>query len=275
MESMHPASRNQRPDDHTTPAKPQPAIRLGLRMVRGLPEDCAQRIVEARRDRPFRDVDDLVRRAGLDRFERERLAEAGALRSLAGHRHRAFWAVAAADSDDRATRAARKPASSGPAVVGDLLDEARIAEARVALRPPSAADDVFADYATQGLSLARHPLALVRRQLAARRVQRASDLLALQHGSRVRCAGLVTQRQRPATASGVTFLTLEDESGLVNVVVWRDLALRQRRELVDATVLGVEGVLETVDGVRHLIARRLHDYSDLLTGLDARSRDFH
>jgi error-prone DNA polymerase len=226
-------------------------------MVRGLSEDCARRIVAARDERPFRDVADLVARAGLDRFERERLAEAGALRSLAGHRHRAFWAVAGADAHP------------------EVLHDAPLHEQRVALRPPSAMDDVAADYAATGLTLGRHPLALIRRQLAARRIRRSDQLDALANGTRVRCAGLVTLRQRPQTASGVTFLTIEDENGLVNVVVWRDLAERQRRELLESRLLGIEGVLESQEGVRHLIARRLSDLTPLLDGLDARSRDFH
>ena len=278
-------------------ALPQPAIRLGLRLIRGISEDCARRIVAAREARPFRDVADLVARAALDRFERERLAEAGALRTLAGHRHRAFWAVAACDAspDHRSTpiaaHAATVPprdhpahpiaAHAAPTVPPgtpppvDLLQEATIHEQRVTLRPPSAADDVFADYATTGLTLNRHPVALVRRQLAARRIRRSDELATLAHGTRIRCAGLVTLRQRPQTASGVTFLTLEDEHGLVNVVVWRDLAVRQRRELLESRLLGIDGVLETQDGVQHLIAKRLSDLTPLLDGLDARSRDFH
>jgi error-prone DNA polymerase len=88
-------------------------------------------------------------------------------------------------------------------------------------------------------------------------------------------AGLVTVRQRPGTASGVTFLTVEDETGTVNVVVWLKLASRQRREMSESTVLAVDGRLQVADGVRHLVAERLHDWSELLTGLDARSRNFH
>src|SRR5690606_15950524 len=209
---------------------PQPAIRLGLRLVRGISEDCARRIVAAREARPFRDVADLVARARLDRFERERLAEAGALRSLAGHRHRAFWAVAACDgspadsgtpiparaapagagdtlphpplprgsSEGRNAPRHAVPAPAAPTLAsdapGDLLQDAPITEQRVTLRPPSAADDVFADYATTGLTLDRHPVALVRRQLAARRIRRSDELATLAHGTRIRCAGLVTLR---------------------------------------------------------------------------------
>jgi error-prone DNA polymerase len=235
----------------------QPAIRLGLRTLRGMPQAAAGRIMVARRHAPFRDVDDLVDRAELDRKARDLLAEAGALRGLAGHRHRARWASAGAERQ-----------------LPLFADTAPPAEARIALPPPSAGEDVRADYATTGLTLGRHPLALIRRQLVARRCRRSGEMERLGPQNHIRAAGLVTQRQRPATASGVTFVTLEDEDGLFNVIVWRDLAERQRRILNESELLAVDGRLEAVDGVRHLIAARLHDFSALLAGLDARSRDF-
>ena len=110
--------------------------------------------------------------------------------------------------------------------------------------------------------------------LAARRCRRSRDFATLAHGTPVRLAGLVTMRQRPETASGVTFVSLEDEDGIVNVVVWRDLAERQRRVLLESRLLAVEGRLESADGVQHLIAARLHDFTPLLGALDVRSRDF-
>src|SRR5690606_505951 len=134
--------------------------------------------------------------------------------------------------------------------------------------------DVLADYARTGLTLGPHPLRLLRAQLRARRYRASRELEAARHGQAVRFAGLVTGRQRPQTASGVTFVTLEDEHGMVNVVVWRDLGERQRRVLVESTLMGVEGRWETVDGVRHLIAKRLLDESALTAGLHAPSRDF-
>lgn len=233
------------------------ALRLGLRLVRGLSPDCAGRIVAARTERPFADVQDLVDRAALNRFERQRLAEAGALRTLAGHRHRAHWQVAGAEP------------------LPPVLDGSTIAETRVRLAPPTAAQDTFSDYAHLGFTLGRHPLALIRKALRARRACSAAEIAALPDGAAARMAGLVTVRQRPGTASGVTFLTVEDETGTVNVVVWLKLASRQRRELTEATVLAVDGRLGVADGVRHLVAERLHDWSALLAGLDARSRDFH
>ncbi len=233
------------------------ALRLGLRQISGLPEADAQRLVQARCERAFVDVTDLAQRARLDARARRLLAAAGALRSLSGHRHRAFWDIAAQESAD------------------SLLAPARIDDPRPALRPPNAIENLYADYAHVGLSLERHPLALIRDALRARRCRRADEIVQLQHGSHLRFAGLVNTRQRPQTASGVTFVTLEDETGSVNAVIWRDLGLRQRRELVESELLAIDGVLQYQDGVRHLIARRLHDYSALLPGLRRATRDFH
>lgn len=241
-----------------TPA-PMPGLtlRLGLQQIRGLSAHCAQRIAAARMARDFSDVQDLVDRAGLARDEREKLASAGALKRLAGHRHRAFWQIAGSERH------------------GDLLAGSRHAEVNQPLPLPSRADDTFADYAATGLTLGTHPLQLVRPQLRARRIRCASELAGLRDGLPVRVAGLVTMRQRPATATGVTFVTLEDESGLINLVVWAAVAARQRRPLIEASLLGVDGVLQRQHTVIHVIAGRLHDYSALLDGLDTRSRDFH
>jgi error-prone DNA polymerase len=234
------------------------ALRLGLHQVRGLPVDAALRIVEARREAPFRDVADLTRRAKLKASERARLADAGALASLSGDRHRARWDSAGAEQ---------------PAPV---LAAATMHEAAVELRAPSLREDVMTDYATLGLSLRAHPLALVRTELARRRVSPARLTTdAANRGRTMRCAGLVTVRQHPGTAKGVTFVTLEDETGIVNVVVWRALAERQHRVLLESTVMAVDGVLEASEGVHHLIAKRLHDYSTLLPELGFASRDFH
>ena len=133
----------------------------------------------------------------------------------------------------------------------------------------------MADYARTGLTLGPHPLELLRARLQAARYADSRSLRARPHQSWVRAAGLVTQRQRPQTASGVTFITMEDEHGFVNVVVWSHVAERQRRAYLEARLLGVEGQWEAVDGVSHLIAHRLTDMSALLGALDSRSRDFH
>jgi error-prone DNA polymerase len=244
-------------DAHLEPGKRGPALRLGLRTIRGLPAEAAARIVAARKDAPYRDVEDLAHRAAVGRPVLRILAAAGALRSLAGHRHRAHWAAAAVEA------------------ATPLLGAARIQDEPVTLRPPNAAENVLADYATLGLTLDAHPLRLLRGRLRAAGWRSIRDALAAAHGTPLRSAGLVRLRQRPGTASGVMFLTLEDESGWLNVIVWPQLVETQRRELLESQMLGVIGELQTAEGVTHLLAQRLVDLSDWLGGLDARSRDFH
>lgn len=234
----------------------QPAIRLGFRQVAGLSEQAANAIVSARAQRAFADVADLCRRASLDAKARSALAEAGALDGLAGHRNAARWQVAGVE------RAAPLQALDSPA------------EAPLLLPAPSVAEDVLSDYRTTSLTLGTHPLALLRDALRARRVVDSRQLLSLPHGRGAFAAGLVTQRQRPATAKGTVFVTLEDEHGMVNVVVWQALAARRRKPLLGARLLGVRGRWEQVDGVRHLIARDLHDLSHLLGTMQVDSRDF-
>ncbi|MEO5561515.1 MAG: error-prone DNA polymerase, partial [Dokdonella sp.] len=234
------------------------ALRLGLREIRGLSQELGLRLVDARNEAPFRDVADMTRRARVTASERARLADAGALQSLSGHRYRARWE------------------SAGAQLPAPILAHATITEAMVELRQPSLREDVMTDYATLGLSLTQHPLSLVRTELSRRRVSLASTTTdAANRGRSLRCAGLVTVRQHPGTAKGVTFVTLEDETGIVNVVVWRALAQKQHRVLLESTVMAVDGVLEASDGVYHLIAKRLHDYSALLPELGFPSRDFH
>ena len=234
----------------------QAGIRLGLRQIKGMRKRAAQRIAEQRRLGPFRDVQELVERCRLDQHARNRLADADALRSLAGNRHQARWAVNGVESF--------------PAV----LAGSRIYEKTPALRPPGIAEDVLSDYANLGLSLKQHPLALLREQLSQRRVQCIATVRQMPNKSRVRSAGLVTLRQRPGTSSGVTFLTLEDETGMLNVIVWRDLAVRQRRILIESNLLAVDGVIENQQGVQHLIAHRLHCFDALIGALEIRARNF-
>jgi len=234
-----------------------PAMRLGLLMVKGLSRAAGLRIAAARRTRPYGDVADLARRAELNRGDVVRLAAAGALAPLAGHRRNAHWLAAGIE------RAA------------ELLAATPVQDELPGLSPPRESDDVLADYRSLGLTLGRHPLALLRWRLARMHMCTASELHALPDGQRARTAGIVTCRQRPGTAQGVVFVTLEDETGHVNVVVWRDLVERQRRELLGSRLLGVEGVLQKEGGVAHLVAHRLVDHSRLLGRLALQSRDFH
>ena len=233
------------------------SLRLGLRSIAGLGEDVAQRIVAARHAAPFRDVADLVRRASLDMRSRDALASAGALQRLAGHRHRACWDIAGIDQRN------------------DVLRDASFDETRPVLRPPSARENMLADYAALGLTLGKHPLQLLRARLSARHSVRSDRLATLDAGSTVRFAGIVTLRQHPEAAKGVTFMTLEDERGLVNILVWERVARAQRRAMLESHLLSVYGKLERKDGVQHLVAERLSNWNDLLGGLRVESRDFH
>jgi error-prone DNA polymerase len=234
------------------------ALRLGLRQIQGFARATAERVVAARAIAPLRNVADLTERARLNTGERASLANAGALRSLSGHRYRARWD------------------SAGAELPLPVLTGSAPREAQVTLRAPSLREDVMTDYATQGLSLTLHPLALIRPALSRRRVVPARATTHTEnYGRRLRCAGLVTVRQHPGTAKGVTFVTLEDETGIVNVVVWQRLAEKQHRVLIESAVMAVDGKLEAVDGVHHLIADRLHDYSALLPEFSFASRDFH
>jgi error-prone DNA polymerase len=236
----------------------QPAIRLGLNQITGFPQAAAERLMIARAQSPFRHLDDLAHRAGMDRRQLDLLAEANALRGLVGHRNRARWAASGVET-------------SLPLFAGLQASP----EARVTLPPPTPGENVLADYASTGTTLGPHPLRLMRKQLRAQRCRPSRELAAIRHGAHVRHAGLVTLRQRPQTANGVTFVTLEDEDGTVSVVIWRDLAERQRRELAGASLLAVDGRWETVDGVSHLIAGRLHDFSHLLGGLRVDAHNYH
>ncbi|MBE0316057.1 error-prone DNA polymerase [Xanthomonas citri] len=234
----------------------QPAIRLGMRQVAGLSQVVAQRIVAARTQRAFADIGDLCLRAALDEKARLALAEAGALQGMVGNRNAARWAMAGVE--------ARRPLLPGSPE-----------ERPVEFEAPRAGEEILADYRSVGLSLRQHPMALLRPQMRQRRILGLRELQGRRHGSGVHVAGLVTQRQRPATAKGTIFVTLEDEQGMINVIVWSHLALRRRRALLESRLLAVRGRWERVDGVEHLIAGDLYDLSNLLGDMQLPSRDFH
>ncbi len=237
---------------------PQPAIRLGLLMVKGLSRAGADRLVKAREERPFAGVEEMALRARLARRDLECLAAAGALEGLSGHRRSARWEVLGTDTDPL-------PLLRGVATFERTPD----------LPHPTEGEDLTDDYAALGLTLGRHPVALLRDRLAKRGISSAARLTEVPHGRPARAAGLVICRQRPGTAAGTAFITLEDETGTVNVVVWRDIAERQRKEFLGARLLAVSGRVQREGAVVHLIARRLADLSPLLGRLSARSRDFH
>ena len=233
------------------------ALRLGLRMIAGLTEAGARRIMAARAARPFEDVADLAHRAALDRRDLAALADADALAALAGHRHGATWDVAGVEK------------------LPPLLAGATFDDNDAALPSPTEGQDIVADYRRVGLTLRRHPVALLRRRLDERRMLSAAQVAAAPHGRFVRTAGIVIGRQRPDTASGVIFVTLEDETGVVNVIVWRDVQERQRREVLGSRLMAVHGKVEREGIVVHVLAGRLADLTPMLGELPTKSRDFH
>lgn len=249
-------------DIHQAPAQ-QPALRLGLRMVRGFNSRAAQRLVAARRQQAFVNLQDLCERAGLDRSERTALIRANALYGLAGHRHQAHW--------DNQAIAEKLPLYSSHEYAHKQLPDP---DDGIALPAPDEKAELLADYNSLGLTLNRHPMAILRTGTALGRCLRAAQLESLGNRRFVRVAGIVTGRQRPGTASGVIFLTLEDETGNLNIIVWKSLQQRCRRALLGGKLLLVKGVLERKGSVIHIIAGDIQDHSDALAGILLPSRDF-
>ena len=235
--------------DHTLEGSThQPALRLGLRLIKGFSSRSAQRITDT--DRQFTTIAQLTRSAGLSRAELSLLSSAGALASLSENRRQAHWQALVIDSS--------------PTLLQPSNQES------VDLQTPSETENLYADYSHMGLSLGRHAMELLREQFPMfRRCKRHAELAELGHRRFVRIAGLVTGKQRPGTASGVVFLTLEDETGNSNVVVWHNVQKNCRQALLKAQLLIVKGVIETDGAVVHVIAQELTDCSELLSRIDS------
>ena len=238
--------------------KGQPAVRLGFRLVAGLSVTGTAALLAAREQAPFRDVEDLVARSDIDAKDRRALADAGALANLAGDRHHAQWALLGVED------------------LPGLLRGASAEEPPLQFELPTEGEDIVADYRSLGLTLGRHPLALLRTRLAARRVIDSRSWLGVPDGRPARLAGLVRMRQRPGSAKGTMFLTLEDEGGSINVILWPGVVDRYRQEVLGSRMLAVDGTTQRDSGVTHLVAGRCEDLSWMLGELDGpRSRDFH
>jgi len=236
----------------------RPALRLGLRLVQHLSRAGAQRLAAARAQRAFADVTDLAERAALDRRDLEALAAADALAGLAGHRHRAVWQVSGVER--------RLPLLGTDTVVPEGIP---------LLRAPREGQQIVADYGSTGLTLRRHPLALLRERLARAGLLPAEALWEQRNGKRIATAGLVITRQRPGSAGGVTFVTMEDETGHVNIIVWERVAAAQRAPLLEASLLEVRGTIQREGDILHIIAERLRNRSALLGDLVVEARNFH
>jgi error-prone DNA polymerase len=236
----------------------RPALRLGLRLVKHLSKEGVARLLAARAARPFGSIADMAERAALDRRDLEALAAADALTRLSGHRHRAVWQV------------------TGVERALPLLPAATAVDEGIPLlRAPREGQDIVADYGSMGLTLRRHPLALLREKLQRRGVVPTQELWERPNGKMVITAGLVITRQRPGSAGGVTFVTMEDETGYVNLIVWNRVAVEQRAALLESRLLEVHGKLQREGDVQHVIAQRLTNLSSMLGDLVVASRNFH
>ncbi|MEX1033235.1 MAG: error-prone DNA polymerase [Cellvibrionaceae bacterium] len=235
-----------------------PAIRLGFRLIKSFNQAAAERLMAARQVKYFTSGHDLGLRAQLNQLELSNLVAADALRSISGHRHQAHW---------------NTQRIAPPTPLLGLSD--RHGKSPVELPAPSAEATTIMDYHSTSLTLNQHPMALLRKDKRFNRCRRAIDLYQLNSGRFVRVAGLVTGRQRPGTASGVIFMTLEDETGNINVVVWRNLQERFRQVVLTAQLVLVKGVVEREDSVVHVVAGEMIDCSEALVDLSVKSRDFH
>ncbi|HEX4824468.1 MAG TPA: error-prone DNA polymerase [Candidatus Polarisedimenticolaceae bacterium] len=232
------------------------SCRLGLRYVKGFHEAVAARLLEARAERPFVSIDDVVKRAKLDEGATARLAESGAFAAFEKNRRGALWA---AKGSVRMSRVHSLPSDESPAAFKDL----------------DLFESIGWDYDTMNLSAQGHPLEPLREGLRAQRLPEAGELRSMPDGRRVRYAGLVICRQRPGTASGVVFMTMEDETGFVNVVVWSKVYEKFRVLVKTASFLGVSGKLQVQDGVTHLIADSFWRPRIETSPAEIASRDFH
>ena len=228
--------------------KREGSLRLGLRQVEGLRLDAATRIVAARGDTPYASVEDMKRRAGVNVAAIERLAEADAFRSMKLDRRAALW-------DSRALRNAPDLPLFAAAEARDEGWET--VQVRLPAMPLS--EHVVSDYQTMRLSLKAHPMQFLRGHYAQRGFVTAGELRSLRYGRRVSLAGLVLIRQRPGSAKGVCFITLEDETGIANLVVWPDRFAAQRSIVMGARLMVVHGVVQKDEAVIHVVAARLED----------------
>ena len=236
-------------------------------------EPGASAVVEARQTGAFINMQDLVFRSGINKKDLEALAAADALRALSGDRHRAFWQASGVETGSSQKRGQSKISPAMSFYANSQFADSDFG-VDVLLPVASESQNIVGDYGATGFTLRRHPLALFRQHLNNYQVSTASDLADIENEAHVKVTGLVTCRQRPLTAAGVTFLTLEDESGFVNVVVWPSLGEKLRPIVRQAMLIGVVGHVQKSDGVIHLIASHLVDLSHWLGSMELSSRNF-
>lgn len=243
------------------------AVRLGMRVVKGLSQVDAARIVLARADQPFESADDMWRRSGVPTASLVKLAEADAfLPSLKLERRQALWDIKALRDEPLELWAA--------AAEREARTVSEVTEPEVALKSMAKGREVVEDYSHTGLTLRAHPLSFLRQDLKRKRIVTCAEAMGARDGRWLWAAGLVLVRQRPGSAKGVMFLTLEDETGIMNAVVWPSLFERQRRVLMTASMMGIHGKIQREGDVVHLVAQRLFDFSGDLASLGERDGAF-
>ena len=251
---------------HAPPPETMLAVRLGFRMTQGLAEDDGKVIVTARASCPYRDIEEVQRRSHVSAAALERLADVDAFAGLGLPRRAALWAVRALRADPL------------PLIAAAAAREARhapeLAEPPVALTPMTPGREVVEDYRHQGLSLRAHPVSFLRADLDARGIVAASYYNAQPDGTRLTVSGLVLVRQRPGSAKGVMFITLEDETDIANLVVWPKVYERQRRLVLTASMVAARGRVQRHSGVVHLVVERFFDLTGLLRSVGDRGEPF-
>jgi len=235
----------------------EPAVRLGFRLVSRLSEAGANKVLAAREQQLFINAADLVRRTGINQGDQQALAVAGALKHISGDRHHAQWDLLGVE---------QMPA---------LLEDASAYEPTLDLPLPTEGENIVADYMSTGLTLGRHPLALLREKLGKRRIIDSASWSAIPNGRTARLAGIIKVRQRPGSANGVMFMTIEDENGSVNVILWENVVENYRQEVLGAKMVSVLGVTQREQDVVHLVAKKVEDLSWMLGELNTHSRNFH
>jgi len=250
----------QRIDPNT--GRPEPAVRLGLRLVSKLSNQGIDQVLDARAQGRFMSAEDLVRRSGIHQGDQQALSNAGALENIAGNRHQAQWDLLGVEQ------------------LPELLSEASAVETQIQLPLPTTGENTVADYQSLGLTLGEHPVALLREQLAERRILSSAQWADIPDSRHTRLAGLVKVRQRPGSANGVLFMTLEDEYGPFNVIIWEAIVEKYRQVVLGGKLICVSGVTQREQGVTNLVAKQLEDLTWLLgrltqdTELVTQSRNF-
>jgi error-prone DNA polymerase len=233
------------------------AIRLGMRLLKGMRKEEAERIVMARRARPFASVADVTHRATLSSRTIRSLALAGALRGITEHRNSAFWSALGTERL--------------PGMLGGMTTQ----EQHFQLSAPSEWEEILRDYRHLGLSTGRHPLALLRARLRRCGISSRKEIASMRSGSKVCVSGLVTHLQHPQTANGVIFGSLEDETGINNIIFWPQVFATYRHKILGSNFMMVRGELQCQESVVHVVAEEVEDFSAWVRALPRNSRDFH